>query len=86
MTIIRPDISYTVQTLSQFMHRPRKSHLEIALRLLKYLKQSPRKRIKITKSESNVITGFVDTDWAKCIPTRQSITGYCVYFGKSIIS
>ena len=39
----RPDISIAVQCLSQFMHAPRKSHLNLALRVLRYLKRSPGK-------------------------------------------
>nr|GEX88737.1 hypothetical protein [Tanacetum cinerariifolium] len=37
----RPDISYVVHCLSQHMHAPLKSHFDIALRLLKYLKLAP---------------------------------------------
>ena len=68
------------------MHSPRKSHLDVALRLLKYLKTSPGKGIKISKCNSNVVTGFVDVDWAKCLPTRKFVTGYCVFFRESLIS
>lgn len=31
LTITRPDILYDVKVLSQFMHKPRKSHLKIVL-------------------------------------------------------
>lgn len=37
-TIIRPDISYVVQTLSQFMQLPKSSYLEVAYNVVKYLK------------------------------------------------
>ncbi|KAF5754617.1 putative RNA-directed DNA polymerase [Helianthus annuus] len=38
LSLTRPDISYAVQFLSQYMHKPCQSHLDIALRLLRYLK------------------------------------------------
>nr|XP_016468611.1 PREDICTED: uncharacterized mitochondrial protein AtMg00810-like [Nicotiana tabacum] len=38
LTLTRPDIAYTVQTLSQFMQDPKKSHLEATHRLVRYLK------------------------------------------------
>ncbi|GJS23700.1 ribonuclease H-like domain-containing protein [Tanacetum coccineum] len=41
LTHTRPDISYAVHCLSQFMHRPLRSHLKIALKVLRYLKGSP---------------------------------------------
>ena len=34
----RPDISYSVNVLTQFMHSPQKSHYHAALRILRYLK------------------------------------------------
>ncbi|MFS8035191.1 putative RNA-directed DNA polymerase [Helianthus anomalus] len=39
----RPDIAYTVHFLSQYMHSPTIGHLEIAYKLLRYLKRSPGK-------------------------------------------
>lgn len=80
LTVTRLDISYTVQTLSQFMHSPRKSHLEIAIRLLRYLKMNPRKGVSIVKSNSYSITGFVDADWAKCLSSIKYVTEYCIFF------
>ncbi|GJY12903.1 ribonuclease H-like domain-containing protein [Tanacetum coccineum] len=51
LTITRPDITYTVSCLSQFMHSPLKTHLIITLKVIMYLKGSPSKGI-------NVIKGF----------------------------
>lgn len=41
LTITRPDMCYTIQVLSQFTHEPKMSHMEAALRVVRYLKQSP---------------------------------------------
>ncbi|XP_049394474.1 uncharacterized mitochondrial protein AtMg00810-like [Solanum stenotomum] len=38
LTMTRVDISFAVQTLSQFMHAPKESHMEAALRVVKYIK------------------------------------------------
>ncbi|KAK2969573.1 hypothetical protein RJ640_003580 [Escallonia rubra] len=38
LTVTRPDIVYSVRTLSQFMHEPRKPHWDAAIRILKYIK------------------------------------------------
>ena len=37
----RPELSYSVHILSQFMQRPRKDHWQAALWVVRYLKYSP---------------------------------------------
>nr|GFB92685.1 ribonuclease H-like domain-containing protein [Tanacetum cinerariifolium] len=80
-----PDISYSMHCLSQFMHKPLKSHLKIALKVLRYLKGSPGKGIHIVKQPKPSLEAFVDADWAKCIVTRKSITGFCVKLNGSLV-
>ena len=43
LTVTRPDISFAVGVVSQFMERPRTIHWDAALRILKYIKASPGK-------------------------------------------
>ncbi|KAI3753423.1 hypothetical protein L2E82_25475 [Cichorium intybus] len=86
LTNTRPDISFTVQTLSQFMHAPRKSHLKVAIRVLRYLKLCPGKGVLVSKSNELSLTAWADSDWAKCVNSRRSITGYCLFLGNSLVS
>ena len=41
LTHTRPDISFAVSVVSQFMHAPRTSHLEAVHHILRYLKTCP---------------------------------------------
>ncbi|KAJ0621525.1 putative RNA-directed DNA polymerase [Helianthus annuus] len=82
----RPDICYSVQYLSQFMHKPTNSHLQIALRLLRYLKKNPGKGILISKGNTFDLKGFVDSDWGKCLVSRRSVRGYWVFLGNTLVS
>lgn len=86
LTMTPLDISYDVQILSQYMHKPYKSHLNVAFRLLRYLKESPGKGIHITKNSSLDLVAFVDADWAKCLFSHRSVTGFLVYFGGCLVS
>jgi hypothetical protein len=41
LTITRPNIAYSVQILSQFMDSPRQPHMDVVVRVLRYLKSAP---------------------------------------------
>ncbi|KAJ0472560.1 putative RNA-directed DNA polymerase [Helianthus annuus] len=86
LSLTRPDISYTVQFLSQFMHKPKEVHLNLALRLLRYLKRNPGKGLTFKKSNKLNLYGFADSDWAKCLSTRKSVTGFCIFLGECLVS
>ncbi len=40
MTITRPDLSYAVGVVSQFMQTPRKPHLDVVRHILRYIKHT----------------------------------------------
>ncbi|XP_039157836.1 uncharacterized mitochondrial protein AtMg00240-like [Eucalyptus grandis] len=73
LTMTRPDISYAVQTLSQFMHSPKRSHLEAALKVVKYLKRCPGLGILLSKQCDMKMRASCDADYATCPTSRRSI-------------
>ncbi|GJU18889.1 ribonuclease H-like domain-containing protein [Tanacetum coccineum] len=79
LTNTRPDISYDVYCLRQFMYSPLKSHLKISFKILRYYKSCPRLGIHIVKSSGMSLKAFSDDDWAKYVVTRRLVTGYCVF-------
>jgi hypothetical protein len=86
LTTTRPDIVFAVQQLSQFLSKPTIVHYETACRVVRYLKGSPGKGLLFPRSSTLQILGFTDADWANCIDTRRSTSGYCFFLGKSLIS
>ncbi|KAH9725530.1 protein kinase domain-containing protein [Citrus sinensis] len=86
LTITRPDLVYSVQKLSQFVSNPRKPHLDVAYKILAFLKSSPGKGILLSSNSSFQIEAYCDSDWGGCVTTRRSVTVYCVFLGESPIS
>lgn len=41
----RPDITYAISVVSQYMHDPYASHMDVVTRILRYLKSAPGKGI-----------------------------------------
>lgn len=86
LTITRPDIAYSLQTLSQYMSQPTEAHLNAAHRLLRFLKQSIGKGVFLSATTTLKLSAYCDSDWARCPDTKRSVTGYVVYLGDSLIS
>ncbi|XP_061354779.1 uncharacterized mitochondrial protein AtMg00810-like [Gastrolobium bilobum] len=86
LTITRPNLSYTVNLLSQFMAAPREPHLQAVHRLLGYVKSTIGQRLFYSSITSLQLNAFCDADWAACPDSRRSISGFCVFIGDSLIS
>ena len=77
MTNTRPDLSYVVTLLGQFMSKPTVAHLNLAKHVLRYLKGTKSLGLNFTKSDSNLeVYGYCDSDWGGSLD-RRSISGYC---------
>nr|KYP75712.1 hypothetical protein KK1_019909 [Cajanus cajan] len=86
LTITRPDITHAVQHLSQFMAHPTTAHSQAAFHILHDLKGSPGFGIFFPTDSTIQLKAFSDFDWADCIDSHRSITGFPIYLGRSLIS
>ena len=62
LTITRPDIGYAVNKLSQFVSKPRKSHLDAAYKVLQYIKGCPGQGILLSTKSDLQLKAYTDAD------------------------
>uniref|UniRef100_A0A3Q7G520 Reverse transcriptase Ty1/copia-type domain-containing protein n=1 Tax=Solanum lycopersicum TaxID=4081 RepID=A0A3Q7G520_SOLLC len=59
---------------------------DVALRVIRYMKRQSGQGLLLSSSSDGLVTTFCDTDWASCVLTRKSVTGYMVKVGQSLVS
>lgn len=86
LTNTRPNLLYTVQTLSQFMQLPRTSHLSALHHALCYVANIAGQGFILKGTDTLRLQAFSDSNWAFCPDSRRSISGYVLLLGNSPIS
>ncbi|KAD4887930.1 hypothetical protein E3N88_20003 [Mikania micrantha] len=82
----RPDITYTVNVLSQFVADPRQPHMDAVHRVLRYLKGTPGQGVLLPRQGGCTLTAYCDSDSLGCSYSRKSRTGYLLLLGGAPIS
>ncbi|XP_042025283.1 secreted RxLR effector protein 161-like [Salvia splendens] len=86
LCITRPDITFAVHKLSQYVSKPCDEHWETSEKILRYLKGTPGHGLFYSSDNKPPLRIFSDADWAACLDTRRSMTSYCLFFGSSSVS
>ncbi|XP_019055744.1 PREDICTED: uncharacterized protein LOC109115810 [Nelumbo nucifera] len=86
LSATRPELSYCVHVLSQFMQQPQERHWEAALRVVRYLKGNSGQGILLRSDCDLQLYAWCDSDWASCPLSRRSLSGWFILLGKSPIS
>ena len=82
LAITRPDLSYMVELLSQFMQSPLTPHLDYAKQALHYVKGMLDSGILYGYKEQIKLRGFTNVDWAGNASHRRSTSGFLFSLGK----
>ncbi|GLU17366.1 hypothetical protein SLE2022_337360 [Rubroshorea leprosula] len=86
LTTTRPDITYAVHIVSQFMAAPRSTRYAAVLHIIRYVKGKLFHGLHFSANSSPVLRTYSDADWAGDPSDRRSTIGYCLFLGNSLIS
>lgn len=87
LTLTRLDISFAVNNVAQYMSNPLSTHMLAVKRILRYVKGTLDLGLLIRPQLiSSCISAYSDADWAWCVDTRRSTTGYLIYLGTNLVS
>lgn len=88
-TITRPEISYSVNKVCQFLSAPLEDHWKAVKRILRYLQGTIHHGLLIKPASLNeplALTSFCDADWASDPDDRRSTSGACIYLGPNLVN
>jgi len=79
LSLTRPDISFVVNKVSQFMHQPTSFHLQAVKCIIRYLKSTISYGLLLQRSSFTTLQAYSDADWAGC-PDNLNLPGVSVFF------
>ena len=85
----RPDIVYSVGVASRYMKVPKRTHMVVAKRILRYLKDTIDWGILFPSTEGPATTelvGYTNADWSGETKDRKNTSGYIFMMGKAPIA
>ncbi|KAB2616638.1 hypothetical protein D8674_023226 [Pyrus ussuriensis x Pyrus communis] len=86
LTLTRPDISFAVNQVCQYMHNPKSTHLQAVKRIYRYIKGTVERGLLFRSSNDFTLRGFSDADWAGSLDDRRSTSGACIFLGPNLLT
>ena len=83
----RPDICFTINTMSQFMCDLRRVHWVATKHILRYLQGTIDFVLDYRQGDGVRLTGYMDSDWVGCALDRKSTSScfFWVGFGSCVV-
>ncbi|XP_057422027.1 calpain-type cysteine protease DEK1-like isoform X3 [Lotus japonicus] len=88
-TITRPDISFAVNKVCQFLSQPHDEHWKAVKRILRFLKGTIHHGFlfkPFSLDRPVALHAYCDADWGFDPDDRRSTSGSCVFFGPNLVS
>jgi hypothetical protein len=79
VNMTRPDLIFSFSQLRKFLQHPGETHLAAAYRVLSYVRGTLNQSIYFRDpgaGKRNILSGWVDSDFASDVESRKSVTGY----------
>ncbi|KAM0072744.1 putative RNA-directed DNA polymerase [Helianthus debilis subsp. tardiflorus] len=94
VTLSRPDLTFGVNKVCQFMHSPTVNHWSAVKRILRYLRVTSDFGLLLHHKSASLLhaytdaslTAYSDSDWAGCPDDRRSTGGFAIYLGNNLVS
>jgi hypothetical protein len=86
LTMTRPDLSFVVNKVCQYLHEPRTPHWSAVKRILRYVRHTVDSGLLLRSSSSTLLSAFSDADWAGNMVDRRSTGGYAIFYGGNLIA
>jgi histone deacetylase 1/2 len=82
----RPDLSFAVNKVCQYLHTPRSSHWSAVKRILRYVHSTVSHGLHLRADSSRLLSAFSDADWAGSSDDRRSTGGHAIFYGPNLIA
>ncbi|KAL4333668.1 hypothetical protein GQ457_07G003260 [Hibiscus cannabinus] len=82
----RPDIAFAVGMLGRYQSNPGIDHWRAAKKVLRYLKGTKEYMLTYKRFDHLEVVGYSDSDFAGCVDSRKSTSGYIFMFASRAIS
>ena len=82
----RPDIAFAVGILGRYQSNPGMEHWKAAKRVMRYLQGTKDYKLTYKHSDHLEVIGYSDSDFAGCIDSRKSTSGYIFILAGGAIS
>jgi len=83
---MRSDIAYIVGVLGRYLSNPGMDHWKETKRVIRYLKRTNYYMLTYKRSDQLEITGYFDSDFAGCLDSLRSTSGYIFMLASGAVS
>ena len=86
MVCTRMDLAAAIGVFSRFMQSPGVDHWEGVKKVLRYLRGTSEKCLRFQRQGGVTLSGYCDSDFAGCVDTRRSTSGYVFLLSGGAVS